>query len=93
LKAAYDATLTRATYLLLLRHSAHLLAAVWPMLQFDDRNAPIQFTLANKGVGPAIVKQVVVKVDDQPVKNWAEVLENFFGPGYHPDSSAITFQQ
>jgi hypothetical protein len=26
--------------------------AVWPILQFDSSNGPIQFTLANKGVGP-----------------------------------------
>jgi hypothetical protein len=30
-------------------------AAVWPILQFDSSNGPIQFTLANKGLGPAIV--------------------------------------
>ena len=58
--------------------------AVWPILQFDSGNGPIQFTLANKGVGPAIIKHVIVKVDDQPVKNWAEVLEKILGPGYHP---------
>ena len=58
--------------------------AVWPILQFDSRNGPIQFTLANKGVGPAIIKHVILKVDDQPVKNWAEVLEKILGPGYHP---------
>jgi hypothetical protein len=28
---------------------------VWPILEFDSSNAPdIHFTLANKGVGPAI---------------------------------------
>ena len=59
-------------------------AAVWPILEFDSGNGPIHFTLANKGVGPAIIKHVIMKVDDQPVKNWAEVLEKFLGPGYHP---------
>ncbi|PYJ10387.1 MAG: hypothetical protein DME93_11470 [Verrucomicrobia bacterium] len=59
-------------------------AAAWPILDFDSSNGPIQFTLANKGVGPAIIKHVSVKVDDQPVKNWAEVLEKILGPGYHP---------
>jgi hypothetical protein len=59
-------------------------AAVWPILEFDSSNGPIRFTLANKGVGPAIIKHVTVKVDDQPVKNWAEVLEKILGPGYHP---------
>jgi len=52
-------------------------AAVWPILEFDSSNAPdIHFTLANKGVGPAIIRHVIVKVDDQPVRNWAEALEH-----------------
>src|SRR5438552_12670449 len=59
-------------------------AAVWPILEFDSGNGPIHFILANKGVGPAIIRHVIVKVDDQPVKNWAEVLEKILGPGYHP---------
>jgi hypothetical protein len=59
-------------------------AAVWPILEFDSSNGPIRFTLANKGVGPAIIKHVILKVDDQPVKNWTEALEKILGPGYHP---------
>ena len=58
-------------------------AAVWPILQFDSSNAPIHFTLANKGVGPAIIRNVIVKVDGQPVRNWVEVLEKLLGPGEH----------
>jgi hypothetical protein len=63
-------------------------AAVWPILEFDSRNNPIQFTVANKGVGPAIVKHVILKVDDQPVKNWYEVLEKILGPGYNRGEEA-----
>jgi hypothetical protein len=63
-------------------------AAVWPILEFDSANGPIRFTLANKGVGPAIIKHVILKVDDQPVKNWSEVLEKILGPGYHPGESS-----
>src|SRR5689334_25445725 len=59
-------------------------AAVWPILEFDSSNGPIQFTLANKGVGPAIVKHVILRVDDEPVKTWYEALEKILGPGYHP---------
>jgi len=59
-------------------------AAVWPILEFDSSNGPIRFTLANKGVGPAIIKHVILKVDNRPVKNWAEVLEKILGPGYYP---------
>jgi len=64
-------------------------AAVWPILQFDSSNAPdIHFTLANKGVGPAIIRNVIVKVDGQPVKNWYEVLDKLVGPGQHPGSES-----
>jgi hypothetical protein len=59
-------------------------AAVWPILEFDSSNAPdIHFTLVNKGVGPALIRQVIVKVDDQPVRNWKEALEKLLGPGQH----------
>ena len=59
-------------------------AAVWPILEFDSSNAPdIHFTLANKGVGPAIIRHVIVMVDGQPVRNWKEALERILGPGEH----------
>jgi hypothetical protein len=58
-------------------------AAVWPILEFDSGNGPIHFTLANKGVGPAIIRHVILKVDGQPVKNWIEVLDKLMGPEKH----------
>jgi hypothetical protein len=59
-------------------------AAVWPILEFDSSNAPdIHFTLANKGVGPAIIRHVILKVDGKPVKNWTEALEKLGGPTEH----------
>jgi hypothetical protein len=59
-------------------------AAVWPILEFDTSNTPdIHFTLANKGVGPAIIRHVIVRVDGQPVKNWKEALARILGPGEH----------
>jgi hypothetical protein len=59
-------------------------AAVWPILEFDTANQPeIHLTLSNKGVGPAIIRHVVVKVDGQPVRNWNEALEKMLGPGKH----------
>ena len=64
-------------------------AAVWPILYFDSSNAPdIHFTLANKGVGPAIIRHVSVKVDDQPVRNWQQALEVLLGPGTHHASES-----
>jgi hypothetical protein len=59
-------------------------AAVWPILECDSSNSPdIHFTLSNKGVGPAIIRHVVVTVDGQPVRNWVEALEKLLGPGTH----------
>lgn len=59
-------------------------AAVWPILEFDSSNAPdIHFTLSNKGVGPAIIRNVVVRVDGQPMRNWGEVFQKLLGPGEH----------
>jgi hypothetical protein len=59
-------------------------AAVWPILQFDSSNAPdIHFTLANKGVGPALIRNVIVKVDNESVKNWDEAIKKLLGPGEH----------
>jgi len=64
-------------------------AAVWPILEFDSSNAPdIHFTLANKGVGPAIIRNVIVRVDGQPVRNWKEALERILGPGEHLGSES-----
>ena len=64
-------------------------AAVWPILQFDSSNAPdIHFTLANKGVGPAIIRHVIVRVDGQPVRSWREALERILGPGEHLGSES-----
>jgi hypothetical protein len=59
-------------------------AMVWPILEFDTSNQPdIHLTLANKGVGPAIIRHVIVKVDGEPVINWHEALEKLLGPGEH----------
>ena len=64
-------------------------AAVWPILEFDSCNAPeVRFTLANKGVGPAIIRNVIVRVDGQPVRNWKEALERILGPGEHLGSES-----
>jgi hypothetical protein len=59
-------------------------AAVWPILEFDSSNGPdIHFSLSNKGVGPAIIRHVIVEVDDQPAKSWNEVLDKLLGSGRH----------
>jgi hypothetical protein len=57
-------------------------AAVWPILEYGTSNAPkIRFTLDNKGVGPAIIRNVIVRVDSEPVRNWNAALQKLLGPG------------
>jgi hypothetical protein len=86
---AIIATLVGISALFVSGYTAHVQrqqvrAAVWPILEYDTRNDPtIRFTLANKGVGPAIIRRVVVKVDGQPVPNWHEALQKLLGPGKH----------
>ena len=64
-------------------------AAVWPILEFDTSNGPmIRFTVDNKGVGPAIIRRVVVTVDGQPVQDWKELLDKLIGPGMHKFSES-----
>lgn len=59
-------------------------ATVWPILQFSTSNAPnVSFALDNKGVGPAIIRHVLVTVDGRPVQNWHEALQAMLGPGEH----------
>jgi hypothetical protein len=57
-------------------------AAVWPILEYGTSNEPrIRFTLDNKGVGPAIIRNVIVKVDGEPVRNWQAAFQKLLGPG------------
>jgi hypothetical protein len=92
----YDAVIATLVGLLALCVSAYtayvqrqqVRAAVWPILEFDSSNAPIHFILANKGVGPAIIRHVIVKVDGQPVRNWKEALQRILGPGEHLGSES-----
>src|ERR1700761_8348879 len=57
-------------------------AQVWPVLEFSTSNQPqLMINLANKGVGPAIVRHVIITVDDKPVKDWQEAMRQMLGPG------------
>jgi hypothetical protein len=58
-------------------------AQVWPILEITMGNSPLAVHLANKGVGPAIVRDAVVRLDGAPVKDWDELLVKLLGPGEH----------
>lgn len=63
------ATLVGVSALFVSGYTAHVQrqqvrAAVWPILEYGTSNEPdIRFTLDNKGVGPAIIRHVVVTID------------------------------
>jgi hypothetical protein len=55
-------------------------AVVWPILEYSTSNEPfLRLSLANKGVGPALIRRVVLKVDGRPVANWQDALQKLFG--------------
>ena len=59
-------------------------AAVWPILEYGTSNDPrIRFILDNKGVGPAIIRNVIVRVDGEPARNWEAALQKLIGPGQY----------
>ena len=60
-------------------------AQVWPYLSFGFNNLPtLEFFVANKGVGPAIVERVHLTVDGKAYRDWDALLEALLGPGKHP---------
>ena len=66
-------------------------AAVWPILEYSTSNEPkIRFTIDNKGVGPAIIRNVIIRVDGEPVRNWHDAFQKLLGPGsYNFTQSSI----
>lgn len=60
-------------------------AAVWPFVQLSvtdhdsGQDAGFVLSLANTGVGPALVRSVRLVVDGQPMRDWAEVVAHLDG--------------
>jgi len=59
-----------------------------PSSNRQQQRARHHFTLANKRVGPAIIRHVILRVDGQPVRNWKEALGRILGPGEHLGSES-----
>jgi len=49
-------------------------AQVWPYLEAGNDDGNRSIYVYNKGVGPAIVKSVQVRIDGKPQTTWANVL-------------------
>jgi hypothetical protein len=55
-------------------------AQVWPILEFGSDNEPeLRLWLANKGVGPALIRHVVLTVDGEPAVDWDAAMRHLFG--------------
>ncbi len=50
-------------------------AQVWPRLLMYNAGKAAEFRIANKGVGPAVIRSVRVTVDGKPVSDWNQALE------------------
>lgn len=49
-------------------------AQVWPRLLMYNAGALGEFRIANKGIGPAVIRSVRVEVDGKPARDWSQVL-------------------
>jgi hypothetical protein len=57
-------------------------AQVWPVLEINSGNEPeLRLWIANKGVGPAVIRAVHVTLDGKPMRNWNDLLHALYGPG------------
>ncbi len=86
----YEAAVATAIGVLALAVSAYtaymqrqqVRAQVWPILEYNSGNEPeIRLWIANKGVGPALIRHAVVSVDGKPVTTWSALLVTLYGPG------------
>lgn len=57
--------------------------SAWPHLTLFWSDPGNHMSVANKGVGPAIIKRVDLTLDDQPLRTWDELLTRALGPGKH----------
>jgi hypothetical protein len=55
-------------------------AQVWPILEYGSGHEPeLRLWLANKGVGPALIRNVIVSVDGEPAADWSAAMRRLFG--------------
>ena len=59
----------------------HDRAEVWPHLEITTYTSPkgASLSVENTGIGPALVKSIVVTVDGKRTHNWSEVLTSLLG--------------
>jgi hypothetical protein len=89
-RIGYDAVLATFVAVLAVAVSAYtayvqrqqVRAQVWPVLEFSTGNDPVfEVSIANKGVGPALIKNVIITADGVPVTDWRAMMVKLLGPG------------
>ena len=72
---------------------AHQRASVWPRLElnrnYDDISSKLTYTIANNGLGPAIIKSSTLSVNGKVVDNWDEVLFSLYCKRYQRSTRKI----
>jgi hypothetical protein len=64
-------------------------AQVWPYLIVGNNDLDQSLIVYNKGVGPAIVRSVQMRVDDKPQTDWTHVLAALGLPPRHNIQSTL----
>ncbi|MGF1461882.1 MAG: hypothetical protein ACFB2Z_01705 [Maricaulaceae bacterium] len=66
-------------------------ASVWPYLQIGASYSSDGFALeaVNKGVGPALVRDLRVTLDGEPVIDWINLLDRVLGEGHGIDYGVL----
>jgi hypothetical protein len=71
--------------------NAQVKAQTWPFLQLWQNNADFSFSLSNRGVGPARIDDVKLRVDDKEVQNFDQAFALLSGRKERPNSRQSYF--
>ena len=80
LVAGYTAYIARYTANVQLKQ---VQAQVWPYLIVGNNDLTQSLVVDNKGMGPAIVRSVQVRIGGKPQQNWNQVLATLALPQHH----------
>ena len=59
-------------------------AQVWPIVEISSGNEPqLRLWIANKGVGPALIRDAHVSLDGKPLHSWNDMLLALYGHGHY----------
>lgn len=64
-------------------------AQVWPYLIIGNDDLSQSLTVENKGVGPAIVRSVQVRIDGKPQSDWIHVVAALGMPPLHFNQTTV----